>query len=441
MSHRVIEAMERGLNLAQNENTEANHYSLEFCSAFAYPFWIREQLAQILDGIVDADLCVESILLVGSTARGELCYVEEEKPYLFSDYELLIITQGKVDRRRKTLLELRINRLGDHLNPQNPLFHVDVGWYVLPQLPGLVHTVAIFEQKETGKVVFGKDYRALMPSITAESLNKKRLNEILYKRLWALLLYLPQGFFTNCLTPSTNRIAAYVLARNGLDLTTVLLPYEGVLLPTYAQRVRYLKENYANLEMAPFFGTDLLHFLTMCLEIRNSLIWEEPLLQIYTRLIHYLERSLDYLLFRQGYDSKCAIQTQSHLIFDENLPALAKIKRALRMFRGRLSLRRAFRWPRLPHKGLLTAGLLQMHRSMIAHLGGNPAEAQVALEQARSLLDSIISRPLSQPDSSEPFIEHWLSLRQDFGYLCWEFIRRQSPVFDERIQALTNVYD
>ena len=279
-----------------------------------------------------------------------------------------------------------------------------------------------------------------MPDITAQSLNRKDVNEILYKRLWALLLYLPQEFFKSCLTSETKDVATYVLVRNALDLTTVLLPYAGVLLPTYAQRVEYLANNFGCLELERIFGAEFSCFLAACLKSRDILSWEGSLFVLYTQVVGYLEQALGYLLARQGQvvdDVSRAVQACSPLVFREWLPRRAKIKHALRVLRGRLSLQRAMRWPGLSHKGLLTACLIQIHRSMIAHLRGNRPEAYAALQFAQSVLDPLISRPLSRLSFDGPFIRSWLALRRDCGYFWWEFVRRGGPVSCQRIRALT----
>lgn len=109
------------------------------------------------------------------------------------------------------------------------------------------------------------------------------------------------------------------------------------------------------------------------------------------------------------------------------------------MLLGRQSFYKACRWPWLAHKGLLTAYLLQIHRSMIAYLSGKQSEAWAALSDAQSLLDSLISRPLSSLNPDKSFLANWLSLRQDGGYFWWEFMRRRRPIFYERIQTLTEL--
>jgi hypothetical protein len=280
-----------------------------------------------------------------------------------------------------------------------------------------------------------------MPDVTVQNLDRKNANEILYKRLWALLLYLPQEFFESCLTPETMSVATYVLVRNALDLTTVLLPYEGVLLPSYAQRVEHVAANYASLQLRTAFGADFPQFLEACLASRNTLSWEGSLIELYARVVDYLDLALEYVLARQGCpvdDTSRALTAQYPLIFDEVLPKRAQVRRALRVLWGRRSLRRAVRWPGLAHKGLLTVCLLHMHRAMIAHLNGNNPVACSSLQSARSLLDMLISRPLSPSEPDEPFIRQWLALRRDCGHFWWEFVRKRSPVSYRRIQSLTD---
>jgi hypothetical protein len=419
-------------------------YDLDFCSDYGYPDCIQQQLTRILEEIFYRNTTdIESILVVGSTARGELSYTFEEKRlYLFSDYEFLLITQQKVPPDHKNLLSHRMNQLSYQLNPNTPLFHIDLGWCSLPHLPNLAHTVAIFEQKETGKVIFGTDCRSLMPNITAESLDRKNANEILYKRLWALLLYLPQEFYRSISKKRADTIATYVLVRNALDLTTVLLPHEGILLPTYTQRVEYLETNFPHMRLRTAFSSDLPQFLIDCLESRNNLIWNGSLQTLYSQVITYLKEALDYLLAEQGCSTNNivnTIQTQSQLIFHEDLPMRSRIRTALRILWGRQSVHRAAKWINLSRKGILTASLLQMHRAMIANLDGKVSEAYTLLEQARSLLDSLSSQPVPKLDTHQPFITQWLLIRRSLGYFWWEFVRQRNPACYDRIRTLTEL--
>jgi hypothetical protein len=416
-------------------------YNLKFCSAFGYASCVCDHFARIVDRILESAPFVESILVVGSAARGELSYLDTDEDFrLFSDYEFLLLTRQNVDKAGQYSLGLDIDQLGHRLNPASPLFHVDLTWYEIPRLPRLKRTIAVFEQKATGKVIFGQDRRHLMPDVTAQNLDRKNANEILYKRLWALLLYLPQEFFESCLTTETMNVTTYVLARNALDLTTVLLPYEGVLLPSYVQRVEHVAADYTSLQLGTAFGADFPQFLRTCLASRNTLSWKGSLIELYTRVVGYLELALRYVLARQGRsvdDTSRALTVQSPLIFDEVLPKRAEVRRALRVLWGRRSLRQALQWPGLAHKGLLTACLLHMHRSMIAHLNGNDSRALASMESARSLLDMLASRPLSPWEPDEPFIHRWLALRRDCGYFWWEFVRKRTPVFYRRIWSLT----
>ncbi len=413
---------------------------LSFCEEFAYPTVVQQHLETILNTIVDSGISIVAIMVVGSTARGELSYVcERGSIRLFSDYEFLIVTQDAVDSQTKTSLELELEALSHQLCPDSPLLHIDLGWQTVSGLPHVPHTIAAFEQKETGKVIFGKDCRASLPVISIQSLNKKNANEILYKRLWALLLYLPKDFLSLSLDEVRERVVVYILARNALDLTTVLLPQEGVLLPTYAQRVRYLCEQYTQLRLSTVFDPGFPDFLEECLAARLTLVWEGSLVSFHAKTIGYLERALEFLLDSQNCPSRdmySSLGRCSSVIFHEHVPIRAAVKHAVRVFVGRRSVQKAAHWPFLNHKGMMTCCFLHMHRALALYLQGDEARASAHLTDAWAVLDRLTSQPLAKVDLTQPFEGRWLELRRDCGHFWREFVRKGRAVYQARHQHI-----
>lgn len=415
-------------------------FDLSFCKQFAYPTVVQQHLETILNTIVNSGINIVSIMVVGSTARGELSYVcEREGVRLFSDYEFLIVTRDAVDSQTRTSLELELEALSHQLCPDSPLLHIDLGWHAASRLPDVPHTIAAFEQKETGKVIFGKDCRASLPVVSIQSLNKKNANEILYKRLWALLLHLPKDFLSLSVDEVGERVVVYILARNALDLTTVLLPQEGVLLPTYAQRVRYLCEHYTQLRLSTAFDPGFPDFLEECLESRLTLVWEGSLVSLHANTIAYLERALEFLLISQDCLSRdlcSSLRRGSSLIFDEHVPIRAAVKHAVRVFVGRRSVQKAVQWPFLNHKGMMTCCFLHMHRALALHFQGDQAGASPHLTDAWALLDRLTSQPLAEVDPTQPFEGRWLELRRDCGHFWREFVRKGRAVYQSRYQYI-----
>jgi len=72
--------------------TQMKHIAdFTFVEKYNYPTQIREHFEEILSNIDESK--IESVILTGSTSRGELSYhTTNERLVLYSDYEFLIIS-------------------------------------------------------------------------------------------------------------------------------------------------------------------------------------------------------------------------------------------------------------------------------------------------------------------------------------------------------------
>jgi len=72
--------------------------------------------------------------------------------------------------------------------------------------------------KQNAFLLHGDDIRDLIQEVTLDNLDFRNTHEILFKRLWAMLLYIPKSFIFRTPNAPARRAAGYISCRNALDL-------------------------------------------------------------------------------------------------------------------------------------------------------------------------------------------------------------------------------
>jgi len=415
-------------------------FDLVFCDYYGYPPQIKGQLRRILEVLSSAS-STSSILLLGSAARGELSYAYfHDRLEVFSDYEFLVITDGPVSVREKGRQTQMLVELEEKFFPHNPLFHIDVIYREKGRLSTLQPIIFTYELKQNAQALYGSDVKASIPDVSLRNLDLKNANEILYKRLWAMLLHIPRNLVKGAMSDFEEMVLRYVLWRNPLDLTTVLLPHEGVLLPTYEERVAYVAKNYRGLRFSRALGPEFPSFLAECLAGRKELKSIRPSLELYSQALHYLEKGLAYIVgdFAQSVDLPVQVAQRSRRIFNEgpiSRGELASLARLGWRLVGRRGLKQTWRWLRMPKKGLLTAGFLHMHRALLDYLKGKIEAAGEHLDGAEVCLNELALKTAGAVPP-QPFPGRWLALRRLWGEFWAEYIRLGDPRYKSRFQFI-----
>jgi len=438
--------------------------------ATSYPPAVTAHWQAITAVLASAEPQGTAVLLLGSAARGELVYAQvDERCEVFSDYELLVVTRRRLPASRRQRIAAQLVALHREFAQRNPLFHIDVIFRERQRLRTLPRIIFTYELKANAQVLHGKDVRSLLPEVTLANLDRRNANEILVKRLWAILLHTPRRSLRGPLTRLEEMTWGYVLCRNALDLTTVLLPHCGVLLPSYRSRVEYLREHYGQLGLASRFGGGFPAFLTACLEERQSLSFSEPLPRRYARTVDYLKTACDLLLERTGAPDLSLperLVTGSRRLFNEwpiSRGEWANLARLTLQYAGRNGPVAAARWLGAPKKGIAAAGLLAAHRALLAHQAGRSDEATARLAESARLLARIalaplplsLSAPLEPPppgggratvsgvgvQEPEDFAARWLLLRQAWGDFWCEYMQLGDPTRRRRSRLVVEWED
>ena len=404
-------------------------YNLSFCEKYQYPPEIRQQLTTIL-GDIDKYISLEnvhSVLLLGSTPRGELSYrYENEKLDIFSDYDMLIIT-----KRRKTMaereLKMRLKQREVEFCRDNPLFQIDVGCLSLARFKIQASSVWTYETKENSVCIYGRDVRHLLPQVTVEKLDLGNTNELILIRLWNMLLYIPQNVVLGRQSEYENIIFKYIQARNALDITTIFLPNVGIFLPTYTQRVEYILRNCDQLKFQEIFGETFAEFLSTCLKGRRNNEFYYSLIEMYRNTLAGYTCLIKYILQINRntsiFDICEHVIAHSLKLNDRGIKFLRRYILEFTAIRRHLSEKgvlSSIRWLLLKKKEPIICFLLNMHYALLSEMLKESHLAALYLKKAENYFYSFALSPFRKSDFSS-FSQKWLYLRKEFVNFMWEW--------------------
>lgn len=272
---------------------------LDFCQKFNYPGEIESLLKKIVEALNRKG--VLSIMTLGSLPRGELSYrIKNGDLTLFSDIDLLVITEYKLSKEKMNFLSSLLKDLGKKFQPLNPLFDIKIEFFSLQDFKRLPFKVRFYELKETGKVLFGQDLRYMMPKFDINDRDIKDTNSIVLRRLLHMLLYFPKELLEDRKKDFIQDFFKYVVTRNALDIATVLLFQKGICLTTYKEKVEYIV--LRSDDFIDDFGSDFPAFLTRCLKIKLDMDFNQSLISLFEDTLKYFRSLLVYILKNNGVD-------------------------------------------------------------------------------------------------------------------------------------------
>lgn len=182
---------------------------------------------------------VLSILLLGSMSRGEATWqtVADGRYQLLSDIEFLTVYPegfSEFDSFTADLKRASDEAFGTHnLN----LFHVDNTFVRKSSLPRMERKLLTYDATVFGRCVVGEDVVPLLPQITIDNINWSDIWDIMTHRVFSVLYY---GFPLK--RQGMDKEYRYSIAKNSLDLMTVILVSNGRLESGFARRLQMLQE-------------------------------------------------------------------------------------------------------------------------------------------------------------------------------------------------------
>ena len=408
-------------------------YDLSFCRDYGYPRLVEQYLKEVLELIDKSG--VLSIVVLGSTARGELSYrYDGDRLDLLSDLEMVVVTEGR-PRTREPFYR-KIEAWQRERRALNPLFHVDVTFMPRGVFRRLTPLIRWFEMRATGQVVYGADTLDEAPEVTPENLNRGQTRELVLTRLWNMLLYIPAAFVFNTPGEYERLIFNYVQCRNFLDVATILLPLEGVLLPSYRQRLVYVESHFERSPWAEYFDTAFPALLREALIGKLDLRYERTSLDWYRRTVGAYRGLTAYLLgdpaLLQDSDALCDrvrdeglgfLQGRAHKWLAYELGVV--FRHARQKTPGRW-----MRWLALRKREAMVCFLFHMHQALMNMLGGLSAGEHLKRAAAELAEFAVAEAPGGVHSSPQ---KQWLALREAFVSELGLMLR-----FDRRHRAYLN---
>jgi len=390
----------------------------ELCQTYKYPPAISNLLHRVLDVVLLPG--TRSVVLIGSASRGELAYVSSASGLrLFSDIELSVVG----DRFRKVDVNRALSRIGILERQQLKIgaitFHIDVSFTTMRNWRRTKYGFIRWETQETGWVLFGEDVRKsfrvhVRPEISVQS----SLN-----RLWYLLLYFPERLIRGHLTEDDLEVFNYALSRAVLDFPIWLLVQQGILIPGFANRQRYLEKHLSMFEQQGFPIRELVILVDKAMHVRQfprSNAGPIDMMEYYEVILRWYPRILSWTLQLnpEGVDeTQMAAMIRRH---HSGLYRQSDWKRrfweirlakhiGVRTFSGRAVVQ----WLRENKQAEIITFLWCMHIAALRALKGDMREANEWLYMASNSLHRLWPVMSMHLDQSA-FVDRWIALRRRF---------------------------
>ena len=191
-----------------------------------------------------------SVVLLGSLSRGEGTWINESgRDILVSDIEFFTVYPEEISSLKE--YGEFFASYADEVFGENAssLFHADNSYVPKSQLNKLEKKLLTYDAVHFGKCVVGEDVMPLFPKIDIHNINLYDIKDILTHRVLAVLYY---GFPLKEQGKETEY--RYCLAKNSLDLMTVLLVENGILESGFINRYKKIKELSIDEKIKDYFG-------------------------------------------------------------------------------------------------------------------------------------------------------------------------------------------
>ncbi len=191
-----------------------------------------------------------SVILLGSLSRGEATWIENEDGFsIISDIEFFTVYPQGFDRFSEFTNFIEATAKEVFKDQKSSLFHIDNTFICRTALPKIERKLLTYDAKCMGKAVVGRDDIKDLPEISLKNINLWDIKDILTHRVFSVLYYgLPlkaEGNFEEY---------RYSLAKNSLDLMTVLLVCHGKLASGFVNRLEIVNSLPISEEIKDYFS-------------------------------------------------------------------------------------------------------------------------------------------------------------------------------------------
>ena len=390
---------------------------------FNYPDIVTEHLSGIINAIKPFTC---SLLLTGSTARGELtCINIDGITRVMSDYEFVLVPVNPFEKNKMQILdaikELEITYLKNH-----PLCHIDISFMNNEGIKSLPKTLQTHENRINGISMLGEDLRNHMPVVNLNNLDYKELNEIILWRLLALLLHAPYSLkVENPSDQIINYSYRYLIYRNVLDLTTWILPRNGILLPSFSERILYLKKCSSKLSFVKKYPDKFLSFLYEAMEVKNGALPERKIEDLHSEALTFFEVAIGEMFDESVFSINTSLvdvvsRGNNKTFRDWNWKRKAwELMLALNGYPSGLNLWKRIVWITQPKYGRIIGAMLEMHRALNNQFIGQPAGQHTS--KSKKLIEDLAGT-ITTIESQQKETE-WLTLREALVVFLLHYFR------------------
>jgi len=391
---------------------------------YDYPDIIFEVVSKFLDIVLDVFKEDEvGVLLVGSTSRGELCWSNlDANVVLYSDIEFMIAVNSESHIQKRELSD-RVALLSSSYD-LGERFHLDYVVNKWSKLKSLQKKIFIFDSKNTGIDLTEYHIKKHLPDVKKSNLDFKELNDVLLHRMKALINDIPESDIRNDILQQSFVLS---IAKNALDITTWLYPYESnELLSGFENRVDVWENGGSDLVLSKYFDKDDFLFLRECISIRKRPSGQYDEMELLNNYITIYEKAIRYC---KAMNSIAESEDIGDYCISRKLFGEFGVRRRVAETYKILSNYKLFSLSNLisnilfPRKGKQIKFCLSMIKAILENHylpdNGNTAKRNEDLNQARCELKKL--RRVKEI-RAETFSDDWNSLRGEYLMLNKIFI-------------------
>ena len=191
-----------------------------------------------------------SVVLLGSLSRGEGSWINESgRDVLVSDIEFFTVYPEEIASFKE--YDEFITSYAREVFGENAssLFNADNSYLPKSKLKSMEKKLLTYDAVHFGKCVVGEDVMSLFPKIDINNINLYDIKDILTHRVFSVLYY---GFPLK--EQGRDIEYRYSLAKNSLDLMTVMLVENGILESGFINRYNKIKELSIDEKIKDYFG-------------------------------------------------------------------------------------------------------------------------------------------------------------------------------------------
>ena len=276
-----------------------------------------------------------SVILLGSLSRGEATWMEKDgKAVMLSDIEFFTVFPEGFTAFEEFTAFMDSAASEIFADQDSELFHIDNSFVCRTSLGSMERKLLTYDDKQIGKAAVGRDDVEHLPEITLANINLWDIRDILTQRVFSVLYYgLPlkrQG---------KEEEYRYNLAKNSLDLMTVLLAVHGKLESGFINRLEAVRRLPVEESVKHYFE----HCLSIKLSTQSEHVctieqMEEQFLQLLKELDKQMKVPLGNTVVNAPHVVRRVLGMCKRAVKHKYVPAYGHLKRLIHRFAAKQEL-------------------------------------------------------------------------------------------------------